>query len=68
MEIMKDNVEKGLKVANHIKDQAKKLKGKVKNHNGFKAAFESELYIEGAVVRTIPETAPKIKKNIVHLF
>ena len=40
MEIMKDDVEKALRVANYIKDQAKKLKGKVRNYSGLKAAFE----------------------------
>ena len=49
---MKDDVEKALRVANYIKDQAKKLKGKVRNYSGLKAAFESELYIDGGVVKT----------------
>ena len=49
---MKDDVEKALRVAKYIKDQAKKLKGKVRNYSGLKAAFESELYIEGGVLRT----------------
>ena len=49
---MKDDVEKALRVANYIKDQAKKLKGKVRNYSGLKAAFESELYIDGSVVKT----------------
>ena len=44
---MKDDVEKALRVAQYIKDQAKKLKGKVRNYSGLKAAFESELYIDG---------------------
>ena len=52
MEIMKDDVEKALRVAQIIKDQAKKLKGKVRNYSGLKAAFESELYIDGGVVKT----------------
>ena len=51
---MKDDVEKALRVANYIKDQAKKLKGKVRNYSGLKAAFESELYIDGGVVKTRP--------------
>ena len=54
MEIMKDHIEKALRVANYIKDQAKKLKGKVRNYSGLKAAFESELYIDGGVVKTRP--------------
>ena len=41
MEIMKDDVKKALRVANYIKDQAKKLKGKVRNYSGLKAAFAS---------------------------
>ena len=53
---MKDDVEKALRVAQYIKDQAKKLKGKVRNYSGLKAAFESELYIEGGVVKTRPTT------------
>ena len=44
---MKDDVEKAHKVANFTKDQAKKLKEKVRNYSGLKAAFESELYIDG---------------------
>ncbi len=51
---MKDDVQKALRVANYIKDQAKKLKGKVRNYSGLKAAFESELYIDGGVVKTRP--------------
>ena len=54
MEIMKDDVEKALRVAQYIKDQAKKLKGKVRNYSGLKAAFESELYIDGRLVKTRP--------------
>ncbi|MDA9746751.1 hypothetical protein N9U77_00580 [Prochlorococcus sp. AH-736-M13] len=56
MEIMKDDVEKALRVAQYIKDQAKKLKGKVRNYSGLRAGFESELYIEGGVVKTRPTT------------
>ena len=52
MEIMKDDIEKALRVANYIKDQAKKLKGKVRNYSGIRAALESELYIDGGVVKT----------------
>ena len=48
MEIMKDEVQKALRVANYIKDQAKK----VRNYSGLKAAFESELYIDEGVVKT----------------
>ena len=51
MEIMKDDVKKALRVAQIIKDQAKK----VRNYSGLKAAFESELYIEGGVVKTRPK-------------
>jgi len=51
---MKDDVEKALRVANHIKDQAKKLKGKVSNYSGLNAALETELYIDGGVVKTRP--------------
>ena len=56
MEIMKDDIEKALRVAKFIKDEAKKLKGKVRNYSGLKAAFESELYIDGGVVKTKPTT------------
>ena len=52
---MKDDVEKALRVAKYIKDQAKKLKGKVRNYSGLKAAFESELYIDGGLVKTRPK-------------
>ena len=48
---MKDDVEKALRVAQSIKDQTKK----VRNYSGLKAAFESELYIDGGVVRTRPK-------------
>ena len=56
---MKDDIEKALRVANYIKVQAKKLKGKEKNYNGLKAAFESELYIDGGVVKTRPKDSSK---------
>ena len=42
-----------------LKDQAKKLKGKVRNYSGLKAAFESELYIDGGVVKTRPKDSSK---------
>tara|TARA_A100000164_G_scaffold314051_1_gene293118 strand:+ start:303 stop:497 length:195 start_codon:yes stop_codon:yes gene_type:complete len=54
MEIMKDEVQKALRVANYIKDQAKKLKGKVRNSSGLNAALKTELYIDGGVVKTRP--------------
>ena len=54
MEIMKDDIEKALRVANYIKDQAKKIKGKVKNYSGLNAALKTELYIDGGVVKTRP--------------
>ena len=53
---MKSEIEKALRLAKYMKDQAKKLKGKVRNYSGLKAAFESELYIEGGVVKTRPTT------------
>ena len=52
---MKSDIEKALRVANFIKDEAKKLKGKTRNYSGLKAAFESELYIDGGVVKTRPK-------------
>ena len=55
MEIMKDDVKKALRVAQIIKDQAKK----VRNYSGLKAAFESELYIDGGVVKTRPKDSSK---------
>ena len=56
---MKDDVEKALRVAQYIKDQAKKLKCKVKYYSGLKATFASELYIDGGVVRTRPKDSSK---------
>ena len=56
---MKSDIEKALRVANFIKDEAKKLKGKVRNYSGLKAAFESELYIDGGVVKTRPKDSSK---------
>ena len=52
---MKDDIEKALRVANYIKDQAKKIKGKVKNYSGLNAALKTELYIDGGVVKTRPK-------------
>ena len=52
---MKDDIEKALRVANFMKDEVGKLKGKVRNYSGLKAAFESELYIDGGVVKTRPK-------------
>lgn len=49
---MKHKTDKELRVANFILDEAKKLKGKVRNYSGIKAALESELHIEGGVLRT----------------
>ena len=51
---MKDDIEKALRVANYIKDQAKKIKGKVKTYSGLNAALKTELYIDGGVVKTRP--------------
>ena len=56
---MKSDIEKALRVANYIKDQAKKLKGKVRNYSGIRAALESELYIDGGVVKTRPKDSSK---------
>ena len=52
---MKSDIEKALRVANFIKDAAKKLKAKTRTYSGLKAAFESELYIDGGVVKTRPK-------------
>ena len=52
---MKSDIEKALRVANFIKDEAKKLKGKVRNYSGLNAALKTELYIDGGVVKTRPE-------------
>ena len=64
MEIMKDDVEKAFRVTNYIKDQAKRLKGKVRNYSGLKAAFESELYIDGGVVKTRPKDSSQNTQKI----
>tara|TARA_A100001388_G_C28403764_1_gene327221 strand:+ start:11 stop:205 length:195 start_codon:yes stop_codon:yes gene_type:complete len=54
MERMKDDKEKALRVAQYIKDEAKKLKGKVRDYSGINAALKTELYIDGGVVKTRP--------------
>ena len=51
---MKDDKEKALRVAQYIKDEAKKLKGKVRDYSGINAALKTELYIDGGVVKTRP--------------
>ena len=54
MERMNDDKEKALRVAQYIKDEAKKLKGKVRDYSGINAALKTELYIDGGVVKTRP--------------
>tara|TARA_Y200000002_G_C22206970_1_gene465753 strand:+ start:281 stop:472 length:192 start_codon:yes stop_codon:yes gene_type:complete len=54
MERMKDDVEKALRVANFIRDEVKKLKGKVRNYSGLNAAFKTELYADEGVIKTRP--------------
>ena len=51
---MNDDKEKALRVAQYIKDEAKKLKGKVRDYSGINAALKTELYIDGGVVKTRP--------------
>ena len=51
---MKDDKEKALRVAQYIKDEVKRLKGKVRDYSGINAALKTELYIDGGVVKTRP--------------
>ena len=50
--IFNTSLEEVLKLALFYKDEQGRLKKKTKDYSGLKAAFESELYIEGGVLRT----------------
>ena len=54
--IFNTSLEEVLKLALFFKDEQVRLKKKTKDYPGLKAAFESELYIEGGVVKTRPTT------------
>ena len=51
---MKDEVQKVLRVANYIRDKAKKPKGEVGNNSELNAAFKTELYLDEGVIKTRP--------------
>ena len=50
--IFNTSLEEVLKLALFYKDEQGRLKKKTKDYSGLKDAFESELYIEGGVLRT----------------
>jgi len=52
MNIFNTSLEEALKLALFYKDEQERLRKKTNNYSGLKAAFESELYIEGGVLRT----------------
>ena len=52
MNIFNTSDEEALKLALFYKDEQERLRKKTNNYSGLKAAFESELYIEGGVLRT----------------
>ena len=52
MNIINTSLEEVLKLALFYKDEQGRLKKKTNDYSGLKAAFESELYIEGGVLRT----------------
>ena len=54
--IFNTSLEEVLKLALCYKDEQRRLRKKTKDYPGLKAAFESELYIEGGVVKTRPTT------------
>ena len=56
MNIFNTSLEEILKLALFYKDEQGRLRKKTKDYSGIKAAFESELYIEGGVVKTRPTT------------
>tara|TARA_B100000989_G_scaffold159563_1_gene119132 strand:- start:288 stop:488 length:201 start_codon:yes stop_codon:yes gene_type:complete len=52
MNIFNTSLEEALNLALFYKDEQERLRKKTNNYSGLKAAFESELYIEGGVLRT----------------
>ena len=52
MNIFNTSLEEALKLALFYKDEQERLRKKTNNYSSLKAAFESELYIEGGVLRT----------------
>ena len=52
MNIFNTSLEEALKLALFYKDEQERLRKKTNNYSGLKDAFESELYIEGGVLRT----------------
>ena len=50
--IFNTSLEEALKLVFFYKDEQERLRKKTNNYSGLKAAFESELYIEGGVLRT----------------
>ena len=51
MNIFNTSLEEALKLAIFYKDEQERLRKKTNNYSGLKDAFESELYIEGGVLR-----------------
>ena len=54
--IFNTSLEEVLKLALCYKDEQGRLRKKTKDYPGLKAAFESELYIDGGVAKTRPTT------------
>ena len=52
MNIFNTSLEEALKLALFYKDEQERLRKKTNDYSGLKAAFESELYVEGGVVKT----------------
>ena len=52
MNIFNTSLEEALKLAIFYKDEQERLRKKTNDYSCLKAAFESELYIEGGVLRT----------------
>ena len=52
MNIFNTSLEEVIKISFFYKDEYERLRKKTKDYSGLKAAFESELYIEGGVLRT----------------
>ena len=52
MNIFNTSEEEALKLALFYKDEQERLRKKTNDYSGLKAAFESELYVEGGVVKT----------------
>ena len=59
MNIFNTSLEEALKLALFYKDEQERLRKKTNKFLGLKAAFESELYIDGGVVKTRPKDSSK---------